>query len=300
MANPALSATRKLRYGLEAAGFLLLMGLFRLFPLDTASYLGGCLGRRVFSRLPPNAIARRNLQSAFPEKSEAEIDAILAGMWDNLGRTVAEYPHLHRFNKVGPGTRIEVEGVEHVERAMASGQGVMFLSAHLANWEMMPISGQLWGLPGAAVVRPPNNPYVARWIARQRAINGPTEQIGKHSGARRIFAQLRSGKVIYMLVDQRNDEGIAVPFFGRDAMTTPVPAALALKLGSKILVAGNRRRVGAHFTVTVAPGPDVHPSGDETADTRILTERITAQVEAIIRSDPSRWLWIHRRWARDS
>jgi len=289
---------RKLRYGVEALGFFLLMGFLALFDVDTASSIGGWLGRNIFSRLSPNDTARKNLKAAFPEKSETEIRTILAAMWDNLGRVVGEYSHLSAFNKVGPGTRIELKGTEHVMAAAQGDRGTMFLSGHLANWEMMPMSGHLWGLDGATVVRHPNNPYVARWIARQRAIHGPKDQIGKHSGARRIFSQLRGGKVIYMLVDQRNDEGIPVEFFGRPAMTTPVPAALALKLGARILIAGNRRVKGARFEVSVHPGPDFTPSGDDAADTRQLTERITAQLEAIIRSDPSQWLWIHKRWGR--
>jgi KDO2-lipid IV(A) lauroyltransferase len=273
------------------------MGLFRLFSLDMASRLGGWMGRNVFSRLPPNRTARRNLKAAFPEKSEAEIEAILSGMWDNLGRTVAEYAHLNRFDRVGPGSRIEVDGAEYADASLRAGQGLMILSAHLGNWEILPMAGEMWGLDGASVVRPPNNPYVARWIARQRALRGPRDQIGKHSGARRIFTQLRAGKAIYMLVDQRNDEGIAVNFFGRPAMTTPVPAALAMKTGARLLIAGNRRKGrSARFEVTVRPGPEFISTGDEAADTRLLTERITAQVEAIIRSDPSQWLWIHRRW----
>jgi Kdo2-lipid IVA lauroyltransferase/acyltransferase len=298
MAGP-LTFGRKLRYGAEAAAFFLLMGLFRLFSVDAASRLGGWMGRHVFSRLAPNRTARANLKAAFPEKSEAEIVSILTGMWDNLGRTVAEYPHLRRFDKLGPSARIEVDGVEHIRDAVDSGKGVMFLSAHLGNWEMMPITAEQLELDGASVVRHPNNPYVARWIAHQRATSGPKAQIGKHSGARRVFAQLRASKAIYMLVDQRNDEGIAVNFFGRPALTTSVPAALAMKTGARILIAGNRRKGrSARFEVTIRPGPEFHSTGDETADTRLLTERITAQVEAIIRSDPSQWLWIHRRWGR--
>jgi KDO2-lipid IV(A) lauroyltransferase len=297
MKPPRLPLLRTLRYGAEAGAVFFLMGFFRLFPLDLASSLGGWMGRKVFSRLPPDKIARANLKAAFPEKSATEIEAILSGMWDNLGRTVAEYPHLRKFTRIGPGTRIETVGTNLVEQAVADGRGVLFLSGHLANWEMMPISGELHGLEGATVVRHPNNPYVARWIARQRARKGPKEQIGKHSGARRIFAQLRAGKVIYMLVDQRNDEGIAVPFFGQGAMTTPVPAALALKLGARILFARNQRLGrAARFRVSVREAPLFRPSGDEAADTRLLTEIITAEVEAMIRLDPSQWLWIHKRW----
>src|SRR5262249_18840654 len=157
---------------------------------------------------------------------------------------------------------------------------------------MMPITGRELGFEGATVVRHPNNPYVARWIAKQRGLRGPEEQIGKHSGARKIFAQLRGGHAIYMLVDQKNDEGIAVPFLGHGAMTTPVPAALALKLGARILFASNRRVGGSHFEVTVHPGLDFTPTGDEAADTRALTEAITARVGDLVRADPAQWLWI--------
>jgi KDO2-lipid IV(A) lauroyltransferase len=292
----ALTFRRKLRYGAEAAVFFAFMGLFWIIGLDAASALGSWIGRTVFARLPPQRTARANLTAAFPEKAAAEIEAILSGMWDNLGRVVAEYPHLGKFDIAGPDPRIRIVDKSRAQAAFAAGQGVMFLSAHLANWEMMPIAGRELGLEGATVVRHPNNPYVARWIARQRALRGPEEQIGKHSGARRVFAQLRGGKAIYMLVDQKNDEGMAVPFFGRDAMTTPVPAALALKLGARILFASNRRLGGSRFEVAVHPGPDFQASGDDARDTRALTRAITACVEEMIRRDPAQWLWIHRRW----
>ncbi len=135
----------------------------------------------------------------------------------------------------------------------------MFLSAHLANWEMMLIMAEQCGFNGASVVRHPNNPYVSRWIAKQRGLNGPKLQLGKHKGMRRMFSQLRDGKSIYMLVDQKLDEGIAIPFFGRDAMTTPAAAALALKLGSRIVIVSNRRAGGSHFEMTLSPGPDFTP-----------------------------------------
>src|ERR1700733_10734176 len=99
MDEPQLSFSLQLRFGAEAAAFFLLMGLFWLLGLVAASWLGGWIGRNIFSRLPPDKIARANLKAAFPEKSQVEIETILSGMWDNLGRTVAEYPHLGKFNR---------------------------------------------------------------------------------------------------------------------------------------------------------------------------------------------------------
>jgi KDO2-lipid IV(A) lauroyltransferase len=108
--------------------------------------------------------------------------------------------------------------------------------------------------------------------------------------------------MLCMLVDQKLREGIAAPFFGRDAMTTPAPAALALKTGARIVMAANRRVGGPRFHVTVQPELEFTPSGDEPADVIRLTAVITARIEEIVRADPGQWLWIHNRWptARDA
>lgn len=296
MTEPGLSFPQKLRYGAEAAVFFLFMALFRVIGLEAATALGGFIGRNIFPLLPPDRVARKNLLAAFPEKSDAERDTIRRTMWDNLGRVVAEYPHLEKFSLHGDDPRITL--IARTERAPQSykGEPVMFLSGHFANWEMMPMVGEQSGLDGATVVRPPNNPYIADWIARQRAINGPDELLAKHNAARRMLSQLRGGKVLYMLIDQKLREGVAVPFFGRDAMTTPAPAALALKLGATILMATNRRTKGARFQVTVTDGPQFQPSGDEARDIRDLTASLTAQIEEMVRADPGQWLWIHNRW----
>jgi KDO2-lipid IV(A) lauroyltransferase len=284
------------RYVAEAALFFAFMALFRLLGLDRASALGGWIGRTIGPRLGANRTARENLAAAFPEKSQAERDAIRIAMWDNLGRVVAEYPHLEKFSPHGPDARIGVTFHTDFTPDKAQGQAAMFLSGHLANWEMMPILGRQLGYEGATVVRPPNNPAVARYIEQQRGLNGPKAQIAKHAAVRRMIAMLKGGKVLYMLVDQKNNEGLAAPFFGRIAMTTPAPAALALKMKAKILIASNRRLQGSRFHVDVHPGPDFAPSGDENADIQRLTEIITARIEEIIRADPAQWLWIHRRW----
>jgi KDO2-lipid IV(A) lauroyltransferase len=124
------------------------------------------------------------------------------------------------------------------------------------------------------------------------------EQIAKGAqGTRRIFSILRKGDCILMLVDQRTSEGIPAPFFGRDALTTPVPATLAIKLGAVILPVSNQRIGGAHFCIQVYPPIEPRLSGDEDKDILALTENINAWVEARVRARPEQWLWIHRRWS---
>jgi KDO2-lipid IV(A) lauroyltransferase len=301
MATPSLSLGLKLRYGAEAGVFFAFMAVFRVIGLPLAARLGGWIGRNVFSLLPPDRVARANLLAAFPEKSEAERDAIRMVMWDNLGRVVAEYPHLEKFKATGDDPRITFSLPPGLVLEDLKGHAVMFLSAHLANWEMLPILGEEMGIDGAAVVRPPNNPYVADWVARQRSVNGPQTVIAKHNAARHMLSQLRGHKVLYMLVDQKLREGITVPFFGREAPTTPAPAALALKFDARIILAANRRLPGSRFHVTVLPPLDFTASGDEARDVPALTAAITARIEDIVRADPGQWLWIHNRWltARD-
>src|SRR5580692_1466358 len=101
MAAPTFTFGQKLRYGAEAAVFFAFMALFRVIGLPLAARLGGWIGRNIFSLLPPDRVARANLLTAFPEKTDAERDAIRRTMWDNLGRVVAEYPHLERFSPLG-------------------------------------------------------------------------------------------------------------------------------------------------------------------------------------------------------
>jgi len=294
MAEPSLPFSLKLRYGAEAALFLAFMGLFRIMGVDAASAMGGFIGRNIFARTSVTARARENLVRAFPEKSKAEIDTILRSMWDNLGRTVAEYAHLDKFDLDGADPRIVTENVEVAENVR--GRAVLMLSGHFANWEILGIAASRFGLDGAIVYRPPNNPYVDRYIARARAKKGYAEQIGKHNGVKRIISVLRARKAILLLADQKTNEGVAAPFFGRDAMTTPAPAMLALKLNTPVVFASNKRLGGARFRVTLHPPLEFTPIGDIHADVQAMTAAINLRLEEMVRADPSQWLWIHRRW----
>jgi KDO2-lipid IV(A) lauroyltransferase len=296
LSGAGLSLGERLRFGAEAAIFFAFMALFRAVGLSAASRLGGFIGRNILCWLPPDRVARANLLRAFPEKTQAERDTIRRTMWDNLGRVVGEYPHLDKFTPKGEDPRITYSLPPGMTIDSLRGRPLMFLSAHLANWEMMPILAQQLGVDAATVVRPPNNPFVADWVARQRRINGPDTLIAKHNAVRSMLSQLRGNRALCMLVDQKLREGIAVPFFGHDAMTTPAPAALALKTGARVCIAANRRLAGARFHVTVSPLLDFTPGGDETEDTHVLTAAITAAIEQIVRDDPGQWLWIHNRW----
>jgi KDO2-lipid IV(A) lauroyltransferase len=257
------------------------------------------MGRAFLYRTPLSNRARVNLRNANPDMGKDEIETIIRDMWENLGRTIAEYAHLDKMSIHGPRPRIELAGLEHADTAIASGKAIIFISGHFANWEVMSFAAAQYGVEGGAVYRPLNNPFVDRWMVRQRIRNGPKEQISKGAqGTRRIFTLLRARKAIFLLVDQKTNEGLAVPFFGREAMTTPVPAALALKLDAILLPISNERLGGARFRMMVHPAIALHATGNHDRDVLDLTTRINESIERMVRYRPSQWLWIHRRWPK--
>jgi Kdo2-lipid IVA lauroyltransferase/acyltransferase len=295
---PSLTFWQRIRYSYETAGFFILIGFFSLFAIDRASAIGGWIGRNLLAPTGLSARAYENLRLSFPEKNAAEIKRIVVAMWDNLGRVLAEYAHLGELSMLGADPRIDVVGADTVRAPVALGKGVLIISAHFANWEVMPFAARQFGLKGGVVVRPTNNPFVSRWFDKQRLRYGMQEQIAKGAlGTRRIFSLLRKGDCVLMLVDQRTSEGIPAPFFGRDAMTTPAPAALALKLGSAIVPVWNERLSGAHFRMHVDAPVTVPQTGNAQRDVQVLTAAINAWVETRVRAQPEQWLWIHKRWS---
>jgi len=298
-AQARMTLGEKLRYGAESAAFFSFIGLTRLIGLDASSAMGGWIGRNLFYRVKPLMDrARENLRAAFPEKSNAEREKIIVEMCDNLGRTVAEYGHLAKFSMHGENPRLEIVNPEYGQAACDSGKGVMFFSGHFANWEMMPFIAAQLGFEGGEVYRPQNNPYIDRWLVAQRMANGPKDQVAKGvQGTKRIFTLLRRGKAIFLLTDQKTNEGISAPFFGREAMTTPAPAMFALKLGSILLPAVNERIDGGRrFRMTIYPPLQFTPTGEQDRDVHALTCLINDAVEKMVRANPAMWLWIHRRW----
>ena len=122
---------------LEAAVVLAFYWLFGRLRPSTSSAVGGWLMRRIGPMIRAHRVARRNLERAFPERPAAEIDRLLAGMWDNLGRNVGEFPHLRRL--LDDPEAVEVGGLDVIEKLHGAGGQVIFVGAHLANWEIVPV-----------------------------------------------------------------------------------------------------------------------------------------------------------------
>jgi KDO2-lipid IV(A) lauroyltransferase len=280
---------------LEAWGAALWFGAFAVLPLDWASALGGAMGRLIGPLLGISNRARRNIKRALPALSESEIADVIAGMWDNLGRVAAEYPHLKQIGVFEPGGRVETRGLDHVDRAVAAGRRMIIFSGHIANWEIAALAAVQYGISVAQIYRAANNPRVDRMITRFRG--DAAELIPKGAvAARRAIATLRRGAHLTMLADQKMNDGIPVPFFGRPAMTAPALAALALRFDCDVLPARVERLGGAHFRLTVLPPLPLPRTGDSHADAAALMAQVNAILETWIRDRPEQWFWVHQRW----
>jgi KDO2-lipid IV(A) lauroyltransferase len=285
-----------LAHRLEGIGAAVLFGLFRLLPLDAASSVGGWLARTIGPRLGVSKRAEANLRVALPHLDESETRRIMRGMWDNLGRVIAEYPHLGSIQIYEPGGRVEFVGEEYITPLIAAGKPMIFVSAHFGNWEIATMAATQRGLAVAEVYRAANNPWVDRLIHRYRGTIG-SELIPKGTiAARRSIAALREGRHLAMLVDQKMNDGIAVPFFGRPAMTAPAVAQLALRFDCAIMPARVERLGGARFRIVLSPPVEIPRSGDRHADTLAIMTAINSEIEAWVRARPEMWLWLHRRW----
>ena len=270
-------------------------GAFGLLPLDRASALGGALARRIGPSLGISNRARRNLARVFPGLPEIEIERIITGMWDNLGRVAAEFPHLREIRVFEAGGRVETHVFEHMDRAVAAGRRMIIFSGHIANWEIGLLAAVQYGISVAQIYRAANNPLVDRMITRFRSHAG--ELIPKGAvAARRAIAMLRRGGHLTMLADQKMNDGIPVAFFGRPAMTSSALASLALRFVCDVLPARVERLNGAHFRLTVFPPLPLPRSGDHHADVAALMARVNETLEAWIRDRPGQWFWLHRRW----
>jgi KDO2-lipid IV(A) lauroyltransferase len=281
---------------IEGAAAIALIALFRALPIDTASAFGGFLARSIGPRLGITKRARRNLELALPELSPGERERVIVKMWDNLGRVIAEYPHIGDIQCFVPGTRLEVVGTDHVDAARARDKPLIFIGGHYGNWEAAGIAANQYGVPMAMVYRAPNNPIVARLMERVRGdFSGSVIPKGA-TGAKLLIQALKAKTTIGILIDQKMNDGIPVPFFGRDAWTASGAIELALRYDCTILMARATRIGGAHFRLTVSPPIELARTGDRHADTRTTLIRVHEELERWIREDPGQWFWLHRRW----
>jgi KDO2-lipid IV(A) lauroyltransferase len=237
--------------------------------------------------------------------SDAERARIADGMWDNLGRVMVETMMLDRI-LAEADRRIEIAD-DFFRRRYAGKMGTTVLvTLHMGNWEIAIWPAMEAGLNPAGVYRLLKNPYVDQWVRDQRKELYPGGLFGRgraHDNAegqrtaRLIMDYVRQGGRLGLISDLYDNQGIDVPFFGKPARTTPMPAMIVRRVGSRLWV-GRCVRLGraSRFRIEVHE-QKVPRTPNQVEDIRWVTEEIQKTFEAWVRENPEQWMWRNRRWS---
>ena len=263
---------------------------------DEASDHGAQLGRTLGTRSRKNQHVLFNLRMAFPNWSRQQIEATAPRIWGSLGRTLMEYSCLGQICDPRQD-RIHVVDLGGLAHVRASGRPGIFVAPHLANWNLFPVAAARAGIPLTVVYRRQSNPALEHLMSDWRAaLSCGFLEVGEAS--RGMLRELRAGRSVGLLMDQRYDRGVEVPFFGVPAVTTMVPARLALRLDVPLVPARIERRGNARFVITVYRPLEIDRGLDRESAALDLTMRVNALFASWIQTTPEQWLCVKRRWER--
>ena len=270
-------------------------------PIKTAN-LFGRIARSIGPMMREQKIGRANLTAAFPEKSPAEIEAILEGVWDNLGRIGAEFAHLDHIWDYDParpeGSRIEVDkrSYDLFMQLRHDGKPALIFASHLGNWELPALAGVAHGLDAAILYRRPNIASADRIIQDMRAVKMGTLIPAGRDAPLKLAEALKNGQHVGMLVDQYMTNGVEVTFFGRKTRANPLLARLLRQIECPVHGVRIIRLPGYRFRGELSE--EVKPVRDAAGqiDIQGTMQAVTSVIEGWIREYPDQWLWLHRRW----
>ena len=280
----------------------LLSPIRRMDRKRTANF-AGALMRKLGPLLPEHRVGRDNLRAAFPQKSAAEIEQILAGVWDNLGRIGVEFAHLDEFCIEGAGRQTPdlisyaPEAAERYQHIMNSEKPMLGFAAHLANWELPAVVAKMLVARSAVLYRRPNIRPISDVVVKLRApLMGELIPTGLDAPLK-LARLLQSGTHVGMLVDQHFSKGVDVIFFGRRCRANPLIALVARQTecpihGMRVVRKPDGNSFSVDITDPIEPARDV----DGRINAAGTMQAITSVVESWVREHPEQWLWLHRRW----
>lgn len=250
--------------------------------------VSGKIAELIGPHLKVSRTAHANLTRCFPKMHARERAKIIQLMWNNLGRIVGELPHWANMREEQYHKRVKFIGLENIKKSKKT----IFLSAHLANFELASSISRVLALDLNLIYRPANNPLVNHLINSQRTKCGVKLFAKGIAGLKHICDVLRNNGNVAMLVDQKTNDSELVDFFGFPARTTMLPAKLAAKFNAVIIMAKIKRMKGAYYTVEFFSPIVVN----KTDDPKMLTQKINLEFEKWIREAPEQWFWVHKRW----
>ena len=287
-----------IKYFFEFISIISLFCIFRIIGLSNASYLGSIMGRVIGPLFRSKNIIKQNIKNGLGEVDKKRETEIINGMWSNIGRTFAEYVFLKdfKFNKTN-FDHIKINGINYLNEIKNNNEPAIFYSGHFANFELMAMELDKFGIKCAAIYRPLNNFFLNPLMEYLRMKYVCPNQIPKgRMGMREIISKIKDGYSIALMVDQRVSEGPRTLFFNKPAHTTTIPAQLALKYNCKLVPISLERKEDVNFEMTIHEPYKVKKTGNDEEDTKNITLKINQIIEKMITKNPTQWIWSHNRW----
>jgi len=287
-----------IKYFFEFISIISFFLIFKIIGLKNASNLGSVLGRFIGPLFRSKEIIKQNIKTALGEIDKKEETIIINSMWSNIGRTFAEYVFLKdfKFNRTN-FDHMKINGINYLEEIKKNNEAVIFYSCHFANFELMAMELDKFGIKCAAIYRPLNNFFLNPLMEYLRMKYICPNQIPKgRMGMREIIGKVKDGYSIALMVDQRVSEGPRTLFFNKPAHTTTIPAQLALKYNCKLVPISIERKDGTNFEMNIHEPYKIEKTGNDDEDTKNITLKINQIVEKMIIKNPKQWIWSHNRW----
>ncbi len=283
----------------EYAPLAAFAGVLAAIPIERAVRVGAQLGGLVMRLDRFNRpVALRNLEIAFPEMDRAGRLRILAGMYRNWGRMLAEWTHFDELGRGSIACRVTYDTGESLARVLELGKerGLLVVTAHFGNFELLPFAHSIYGHRIAIIHRPIRNPVIDRRVSAMRTRFGNEVVERKHAGPT-MLKYLRAKWQVAVALDLDVRRGVFVDFFGLKASTSDGVARLAMAAGAAVApVFMVREGESPRHRITVLPAIELVKTRHREECVRENTQRMTGIIEAMIRRHPDHWNWIHRRW----
>ena len=286
------------KYLIEAFIIYLLFLLFRVFGIEFSRKFSSFLLSKFGFFFRRKKIIKNNILKVFKDYSNHDVDKLIEKMWSNYGLTFAEYVFLDkfRFNKF-QNNHIEISGEKIITEIKNKGKPVIFISAHLGNFELMAMELEKKNINLAAIYRPLNNFFLNPFMVYLRKKYLCKRQVKKGLiGTRETINYLKNNNSIALMVDQRVGESERYPFFGVPAHTTTIPAQLALKYDLEIIPIYLERRENNFFKMEIQQPIKYKKTQNSDEDKKNITVEINRIIEKMILKNPSQWIWTHSRW----
>jgi KDO2-lipid IV(A) lauroyltransferase len=286
---------KKARYILEYILLEIFIGLLKIIGFKNSVSFCAFIARNLGPKLGVTKIARKNLHKVFG--AQLNEPKMIEQIWDNFGKYIGEFPFINNLSQEEMNARFILDGLDNIKHYQDDKKPFLLFLAHQGNWDFV-IRHITSIYPKFAIVyRKANNPYVDKKIFQTRDKDENILMIAKGpSGAKSLVRAIKNGYSICMLVDQKMNDGIEVPFFGKPAMTANAIAKLSLQYDYPIIPCQLIRTKDSYFKAILYPALKYKRTKDAEKDGYNIMLKINQYLEKWIKERPEQWFWFHNRW----